>query len=154
MRQQLSALHPTAVADAGLVQALERHCARLQAQFGLPIELEACDEPPLTANQREILYYIAREALWNVVKHACARRVQVLLAEEEEAISLSVIDDGAGFDPAIFVLEEARGLRSMHERATQLGGTFALESSPGHGTRITVTLKNSLTVFTWNSYAS
>jgi PAS domain S-box-containing protein len=138
MREQLYDLHPTVLADSGLVGALARHCEMLQEQYPLVIKFTASQEPSLSASQREDLYYIAREALWNVVKHARAARVVVLLAGEDDCVELSIVDDGVGFDPSIVSRKQTLGLRNMRERTRQVAGSFDLESRPGQGTRITV----------------
>jgi len=139
MRERLQNLHPTALADQGLIKALSQHTDMLSTQYLLSIEFETDLESPFfVVQQEETLYYIAKEALWNVVKHAGATCAKVLLTEENKQIILSIVDSGNGFDPAVFVQEETMGLRNMKQRAELLGGTFDLETEPGHGTRITV----------------
>jgi signal transduction histidine kinase len=138
MRHQLCDLHPTAVVSGGLMEALAQHCAVLREQYALAIEFVAEQEPPLSSCQREALYYIAREALWNAINHAGARRVDVLLTQGSDYVALRIMDNGAGFDPTIFARGETRGLRNIEERANLAGGIFELETGLGHGTRITV----------------
>jgi len=139
MRERLQNLHPTALADQGLIKALSQHTDMLSTQYLLSIEFETDLESPFfVVQQEETLYYIAKEALWNVVKHAGATCAKVLLTEENKQIILSIVDSGNGFDPAVFVQEETMGLRNMKQRAELLGGTFDLVTEPGHGTRITV----------------
>lgn len=78
---------------------------------------------------------ILREALTNTERHARARAVMVHLWREGEALVLSVTDDGRGFDPG--AIEPGHfGIRGMRERAEAMGGTLAVESRPGHGTRL------------------
>jgi signal transduction histidine kinase len=137
MREQLYELHPTALADRGLTEALAQHCSRLRTQYLLSIKFKADREPLLSMTQQEALYYIAREALWNIVKYAAATRVNVALTADDKQVILSVVDDGTGFDPSIFLRQETMGLRNMKRRAELLGGTFELDSRPGHGTCIT-----------------
>jgi signal transduction histidine kinase len=138
MRHQLCDLHPTPLTTSGLREALAQHCAVLREQYALTIEFAAEQEPPLSSCQREALYYIAREALWNAINHAGAQRADVLLTQESDHVALTIVDNGAGFDPNIFARAETRGLRNMEERANLAGGTFELETGLGHGTRITV----------------
>jgi PAS domain S-box-containing protein len=138
MQEELYDLHPTTLADNELVGALARHCEMLQEQYPLAIKFTASREPSLSASQREDLYSIAREALWNVVKHAHAARVVILLTGEDDCVELSIVDDGAGFDPSIASTKQTMGLRSIQERTRQMAGTFEMESRPEHGTRITV----------------
>jgi signal transduction histidine kinase len=138
MREQLYGLHSTVVAEKGLIEALAQHCDLLRGQYALSIIIMAGPEPPLAARRRNALFYIAKEALWNVVKHAEATRVDIVLARENDHLTLTIVDDGVGFDPFDFSGETAHGLGNMEERARLLGGSFELRSRPGHGTRVTV----------------
>lgn len=137
VQEKIHALHPTAVRDRGLIEALAKHCDMLRAQYSLTILIMAGPELPLSAWRRESLFYIAKEALWNVIKHANATRVDIVLARENDYLALSVADDGTGFDTTVFALEDTIGLRNMQERAELLGGSFNLQSTPGQGTRVT-----------------
>jgi signal transduction histidine kinase len=138
MREQLSGLHPTVLAEKGLVEAIAQNCDLLRGRYSLAIELTADIESPLSMAQREGLYYISKEALWNVIKHAGATQVDILLTRENEHVVLSIADDGGGFDPSALGQKAAIGLRNMEERTKLLGGTLDLQSSPGQGTRVTV----------------
>jgi len=137
MREQLYGLHSTDVAEKGLIEALAQHCDLLRGQYALSIIIMAGPEPPLSARRRNGLFYIAKEALWNVVKHAEATRVDIVLARENDHLTLTIVDDGVGFEPLIFSKEAAAGLGNMEERAREMGGSFALQSRPGYGTRVT-----------------
>lgn len=98
----------------------------------------------LAPSQRRQLYLVLKEALANAARHSCATRVSFSLKVEEGRIRAEVADDGAGIDGS---LEDAadrsrggRGLRSMAERARQVGGTLSIDSRPGGGTRVRVEL--------------
>jgi signal transduction histidine kinase len=140
MREQLFDLYPTALGEKGLVRALAQHCDTLRARYPLAIEFMACPEPAFSMQQREALYYIAREALCNVVRHAGAKHVDISLTTENGQVILSIEDDGAGFDPSVLARDETMGLRNIEERTKLLGATFELRSRLGIGTRITVRL--------------
>lgn len=140
MREQLYDLHPTTLVEHGLSRSLAIHCDALMEKYLLPIEFTTEGEPPLSTCQREALYYIARESLWNIIKHANATHVEVSLARENNHVRLSIVDDGAGFDPSVPAQEETIGLRNMEERAKMWGGTLELETKPGQGTRVTARL--------------
>jgi signal transduction histidine kinase len=85
------------------------------------------------------LYRVAQEALTNVLKHAAASRVSVLLERRGAAITLVIEDDGEGFDiDLMYEKTQALGLRGMRERVTPLGGRLDVESSPGVGTTLFV----------------
>jgi Signal transduction histidine kinase len=76
-----------------------------------------------------------QEALTNVVKHANARRVSVVIGRRDGGVTAVVEDDGSGFDPAA-VRDDALGLVGMRERVALLGGTLAVESAPGKGSAL------------------
>lgn len=137
MREQLYQLHPT-ILNEDLVEALSRQCRMLSQQYSLAIDFKAAVKTPLSHSQGDALYYIAREALWNVIKHAKASRIEVTLARENDHLLLSVIDNGIGFDSSSIKEGETMGLRTMQERTKELDGVLNLQSAPGHGTHLTV----------------
>jgi signal transduction histidine kinase len=93
----------------------------------------------MPVDQEQELYRLAQEALNNVLKHAHASRVQVRLDVAGNPALLEVCDDGAGFEPS---LRDGAGfgVRGMRERAERLGGTLRIESAPGDGTRVLVSV--------------
>lgn len=137
MRALIFELRPEALADEGLVAALERQVTALGARHGLDTTADLGHEPDVPLAAKEALYRIAQEATHNVVKHAHAERVRVSLHRDGEGIVLEVVDDGIGFDP------DGRfpghlGLASMRERAVAVDGEVELTSTPGDGTRVRV----------------
>ena len=138
MREQLYNLRPTALADKGLIEVLTGYCDRLNEQYGLTVDFAADFKPKLSMYQKESLYYIAREALWNVVKHSESNEVKLSLMREQDEIVLSILDQGAGFDAIALDQAETMGLRNMKERAKLLGGSFELQSRSERGTWIFV----------------
>jgi signal transduction histidine kinase len=88
---------------------------------------------------RYALIMIAREALHNVVKHACAGRVTIVLEQVSGQVVLLITDDGLGFDTATYRRGHF-GLQSMRERAAAAGGTLALRSAAGLGTELRVSI--------------
>jgi len=139
MRALILELHPDSLEREGLVSALSRQAASLQARHGLEVEAVLGEEPELPLEVKEGLYRIAQEALNNTVKHAQASRVAIRLEEFSDEILLLVQDDGIGFDPQDRYPGHM-GLHTMQERAEKMGGTFHIESAPGRGTRLQVTL--------------
>ncbi|MEU2185229.1 sensor histidine kinase, partial [Streptomyces thermolilacinus] len=97
---------------------------------------------PLPTPYEVALLRIAQSALANTVRHAAARRAEVTLTFMDASVTLDVVDDGCGFDPAVCVpsADGGFGLPAMRARADSLGGTFAVESAPGQGTAVAVTL--------------
>lgn len=135
MRALIFELRPEALASEGLVAALEKQVAFVQARHGIAVSAETGEEPAAPYPVKEALYRIAQEALHNTVKHARARRVQLRLAGSASGLALDVCDDGVGFDTD-GSFPGHLGLRTMRERATQLGGTLHVESAPDSGTHI------------------
>jgi signal transduction histidine kinase len=129
-------LRPTALDDFGLVAALERLTASFGEQTGISVDFEtALADERLPEEVETALYRIVQESLTNVVKHARARRVSILLARKEGSVKAVVEDDGRGFDPA----EQAGdgfGLVGMSERLALLGGRLEVESDADAGTTI------------------
>ena len=103
------------------------------------LEADLADAPPLPARIELGLYRIAQEALANALRHAQAGRIDLQLTTEPERVSLTVRDDGRGFDPRRLP-PGSFGLVGMSERARLLGGRFDLASRKGRGTRVRVQL--------------
>lgn len=88
----------------------------------------------------QCLYRVAQEALENVSCHAAARHVTVRLEPGDDHVTLTVSDDGQGFDHVAAESELHLGLRGMQERADMMGGTLTVDSAVGRGTTITLTI--------------
>ena len=134
-------LRPKALDDFGLVPALDRLIETFRAQTGIAVDLESrLRRERLPAEAETALYRIVQEALTNVVKHARARNVSVLLTQKGASVVAVIEDDGEGFDPAE-VVETATGglgLVGMRERIALVGGRLGIESSHGAGTTLVV----------------
>jgi signal transduction histidine kinase len=88
------------------------------------------------------LLRIAQGAIANVVRHAHATRADLTLTYQSDSVSLDVVDDGVGFDPATASAEagESFGLRAIRQRVASLGGMLSVESALGEGTALAVTV--------------
>jgi signal transduction histidine kinase len=93
----------------------------------------------LTVGQTLQLAQIARSAIANALRHSWATQVNVTLQASENQLRLSIADDGRGFD-ITRVSSTCVGLQAMRNRAQQAGGTFEIDSKPGQGTRVMVTI--------------
>jgi signal transduction histidine kinase len=136
-------LRPAGLDDLGLPEALDWLARDFERGSSVAVTLEVEGLSGRLARPIEVeLYRIAQEMLANVAKHSRATRVALRLSVEDESVSLSVEDDGIGFDAAAALARFNRGLGllSMRERTELLGGTFNLESTPGRGTRIRITV--------------
>ncbi|HSF40740.1 MAG TPA: tetratricopeptide repeat protein [Thermoanaerobaculia bacterium] len=134
-------LHPAALERRGLAEALRDLCAEMERRHGLQVAVSLAgveaDFPPDIALG---LYRITQEALGNTVRHAGARTVQVTLRATARTARLTIVDDGAGFDPEAARRGGGVGLASLEERAQLLGGRCRITSAPGSGTEIEVTV--------------
>ena len=136
LRQFASGIHPSVLSDHGLVEAIEIRSARLP--LGVTIE---CDtQMRATRFDDEIegaAYFFVSEGLANTLKHAGAERARVRIVRSKSELEIEVADDGAGFDIRD---TPASGLRGLADRLAALGGSIAVESAPGSGTRLTARL--------------
>src|SRR5262249_38588925 len=128
-------LRPAALDDFGLAPALERLATTFGEQTGIAVDLEARLGERLPAEIETALYRIVQEALTNVVKHAGARRVSILLARKDGSVTAVIEDDGRGFE-AEGAGEGGLGLVGMRERIGLLNGRFQIESTEGAGTTL------------------
>jgi signal transduction histidine kinase len=132
-------LRPSLLDDLGLVPALRWYVHRQAKLTGLPIEFTADPEleRELPADVEIACFRVAQEALTNIMRHAQAEHVSLALEREEDQLTLTVRDDGVGFDVAGALRRSERGysigLLGMQERAHLVGGEIAIKSSPGHG---------------------
>jgi signal transduction histidine kinase len=148
VRQISLDLRPPLLDEIGLVSALRAYLQNQAAVSGLAIELHAAephDETPprLPADCEIACFRVVQEAITNVLRHAAARRIDVRVARAVNRVSLSIHDDGRGFDPATLDEAAARGhlgVTGMRERILARGGHFTLTSTPGQGTTVDVDL--------------
>lgn len=144
IRRLVYALRPPSLDELGLVAAIREsasqssgHLRAAGSQNGLRVTVEAPDDlPPLPAAVEVAAYRIAQEALTNVVRHAHARNCAICISLDESGLSavvMEICDDGVGL-PA--ERHAGVGLRSMRERAEELGGTCVIENLSGAGTRV------------------
>jgi len=130
-------LRPKALDDFGLVPALERLAATFAEQTGMVFELEdRLGDRRLPSDVETAFYRIVQETLTNVVKHAQAQHVSILLVWREDNAKAVIEDDGLGFDPGAST--EGLGLLGIRERLDLLSGRLVIESTPGAGTTLVV----------------
>lgn len=142
MRALIHSLRPAGLEDQGLIPALTRQAERVRREHLLPVEVtvEGRHWLRLDEEQERELFRIAQEALNNVVKHASATRASLRLRATQEAFTLVIEDNGKGFDPAAPPRRDAFGVLGMRERVLLLHGTIAIDTAPGEGTRVVVTV--------------
>jgi signal transduction histidine kinase len=138
MRLLIFQLHPPELEAEGLAAVLQARLAAVEARAGLKTDFRVEAERRLPISIEEELYWIAQEALNNVLKHAKAQHVSVGLRFTDASIRLEVRDDGVGFDAHFAEGQGGVGLRSLGQRAARAGGKLTCESKPGEGTRVSV----------------
>jgi len=148
VRQLSLDLRPPLLDEVGLVSALRAYVQSQAAVSGLAIALHAAEPPDetpfrLSADHEIACFRVVQEAITNVLRHAGARRIDVHVARSANRVSLSIRDDGRGFDPVTIDDAATRGhlgVPGMRERICARGGQFRLISTPGQGTTVEVEL--------------
>ena len=131
-------IHPAALKEKGLSAVLREYAFEWGNRTGIAVDLSLNGDGRLPLEIEQALYRAIQEALANVARHSNARTVRLSLAVRPEEVNISVVDDGQGFDPS--QTPRGMGLRSINERVERFGGRFTLESAPGDGTRLIITI--------------
>ncbi|GAA4980539.1 sensor histidine kinase [Kineococcus glutinatus] len=140
-RTVVAAMTPVGLADATLVEALEQLAQRVGRESGVDVHLEVDGRPELGRAQEVVLLRAAQEALSNVRRHARARSARLRLVTAAGTTTLEVSDDGVGFDTVAGAERPAGyGLSGMLGRVADAGGAAVVDSAPGRGTRVAVTV--------------
>lgn len=150
-RRTVHAVEPQLLAESRLPEAIQGAVLRWSRENGAEAVLTTTGDPrPLHADVEVTLLRAAQEALVNVAKHAHARRVVLTLSYMEDEVTLDVLDDGVGFEPAAIrgsgapasdrVPDGGFGLAAMRQRVQRLAGRLVIESEPGGGTAISATV--------------
>ena len=134
-------LHPSVLEHGGLVAAIQRHCAEIERHHSLlKVTLSAKDDlESLNPDVALCLFRVTQESLTNALRHAHARTIVVQLMSTNDSVELAIIDDGIGF-VASERTSTGLGLRSIDERVRLIRGTVRLESQPGQGTKVLVSV--------------
>ncbi|HJT88962.1 MAG TPA: histidine kinase [Bryobacteraceae bacterium] len=138
VRNMALLLRPSMLDDLGLVPALQWQAREVSKRTGLWVQVTSDGvSEDLPEEHKTCVYRIVQEALHNTVQHSGARTVKVTVRQQEDRLLLAIQDDGKGFNVR---QERGMGLLGIHERVSYLGGQFAVDSQPGHGTLLRVTL--------------
>jgi signal transduction histidine kinase len=144
VRRLAMGLRPSLLDDLGLAPALERLVEDVRAHHPVAVSLDVAGVIGLRLPEQvaTAVFRIVQEALTNVIKHSRARRAAVAVRPADGNVLVEVSDDGCGIDPARLraPTDGHLGLTGMRERAALLGGEFSLDSAPGRGTRVAVTI--------------
>ncbi len=140
LRGLVHALRPKSLERDGLAATLTDHADALRTS-GLRVVVNAASGIHLPLETEHALLRIAQEALHNAMRHATGAAVRVTLRAGARAVTLSIRDDGPGFDPAALPrTRRGMGLATMRERAHGIGADVDIRSRPGAGTTVTVTV--------------
>jgi signal transduction histidine kinase len=132
-------LRPSMLDDFGLRAALEWHVRDVTRRYGVDVELNVDGEFDTWPDRHQTCVYRAvQEALTNCLRHAKPHSIQVKVAGHDDGLSVSVVDDGIGFDPAR--RRDGLGLRGLEERVKELDGDMTITSAIGQGATIALHL--------------
>jgi signal transduction histidine kinase len=132
-------MQPEQIEKASLVEAVEELAARWSAENSVLVKMKVTGIPlKLTSPTETALLRISQEALHNINKHAQANNVNITFSFMEDIFVMDITDDGLGFDPS--KTSDGFGLKTMQDRAEELSGTLTIESEPGIGTAIAVSI--------------
>jgi signal transduction histidine kinase len=139
LRDMVHDLRHSRIGPGGLLETLKLMAHDAESQTNARVDLQA---EPIggSALTHLLVYQLVREALANAIKHSGARLITVRLRQDNQAIRLSVDDDGCGFDPRLVDQATHFGLQIMRERAELAGGKMAVDSRPSEGTHVVVRL--------------
>jgi PAS domain S-box-containing protein len=136
VREMTVRLRPGVLDRLGLVDALEWYTGDFERRTGITCFFERDGQPAIEDNVATAAYRIAQEALTNVARHAGANLVTVTLQAKDGLLTLTVADNGRGFDATKLTEEEGLGIAGMKERAGLVGGKLEVESVAGQGTSV------------------
>ncbi len=142
IRESILGLRAT-IYEHGLLPFLTQYLAKYEKNYGIHTRLEGSETIKAKAFEPLVevqLLRILQEALTNIRKHANARSVRIAFVSEDGFVRVTIQDDGRGFDPQVSSggMEEHVGMRMMHERAEEVGGSLSLQSAVGQGTELVV----------------
>ena len=136
VREMAVRLRPGVLDRLGLVDALEWYATDFERRTGITCLFEPDGVPLIPDNVATAAYRIAQEALTNVVRHTNANLATMMLRAEDGVLTLTVSDNGQGFDPTKLPEDEGLGIAGMKERASLVGGKLEVQSQAGQGTSI------------------
>ena len=143
-------LRPVMIDDLGLLPTLKWFCREYEntyTQIKIDLSLHV-DESTISSKKKIVIFRIIQEAMNNIAKHANASNIALTLSESESDMTISISDNGCGFDADLKSrcdtkkLSHSFGLNSMRERAESTNGKFQITSTPGEGTSILISWEN------------
>jgi signal transduction histidine kinase len=145
LRLFLFQMQPIDLEKEGLISVLHHRLAAVEGRADIKARFLADENLSLSKRKEIALYYIAQEALNNVLRHAKAKSVDVILKQGYKYVTLEIIDDGCGFE-STNLDRGGLGLKNIIERVKQENGKIKISSKPGEGTIIKVTFEKMMDV--------
>ena len=140
-RRIMNGLRPVRLELLGFAGAAQEYIVDFSARYAIKCESKIDFEIKKLDDDRSLaLYRILQESLMNVVKHANATRVEIVYQQTDGGLLFEVADNGVGFTVGKGARDDSYGLIGINERVSLLNGVLKIESSPGHGTRVSVSL--------------
>lgn len=137
VRKVSFSISPNMMDDLGLTATLEWKCKEFSLLNGIPCKVKSSFSETSLGKERKLdIYRVCEEALSNIMEHAEAKSVEVVLEDRGDHITLSVADDGIGFDRQ--KIKPAAGLQNLEQLAFIMNGRLTISSEPGNGTTVTV----------------
>jgi two-component system, NarL family, sensor kinase len=141
LRKVAHNLMPEILLRFGLEEALNDYCDSIEATTGIKVIYQQVGDNRQLGNAAEAaIYRIVQELMNNVLKHAAATQIVVQVTKHSEKVTVTVEDNGKGFDPALVAGKKGAGLLSIQHRVNYFKGTLDLNSSPGNGSSVTIEL--------------
>jgi len=141
-RRALKSLRASPLEDLGLFLALQNLVRSAKERGKLDVHLDLPNvQPSRPPTADQCIYRVAQEAIENVLHHAGAHTLSVILKMDSDVITLAVEDDGGGMDTKRHPLDGHYGIKGMRERAQLAGGELEITSQPDQGTRILLTIE-------------
>lgn len=135
---------PEALMKFGLNTALEDYCNSINQNSTVQLSYQSfeLDDNAVVASKASVIYRIVQELINNILKHANAKNALIQLVRKDASLSITVEDDGAGFDTAILLTNDGIGYLNLQNRVTYLGGIMDVQTSPGKGTSVNIEIPN------------
>jgi signal transduction histidine kinase len=144
-RRALQALRSSPLEDLGLALAIRQEAEAVAERSGFALDLQVPEGVGgLPPDVEQCVYRVAQEALANAARHAQPQIVAVSLLQKGDRLTLTISDDGGGFDLDAVDTDRHLGIQGMEERAEMVGGTLQVVSKPGEGTTIQLTVEETV----------
>jgi len=141
LRDISHSLYPPSIRYGGIDGALKTLAQHFEQTHRISVQTLLPKELPRLSDEVQLgIFRISQECLNNIAKHSGADKARILLQHTRELVRLAISDLGRGFDPSAVAFKGGLGLLSMEERALSMGGHLMVSSSPGRGTKVTLTV--------------